>query len=65
MTLLMKKDTLSEEATQFYIAEIAMAINQDLFIGKQFFPISDTSKNIQCFVYYLWIYFSLHFAEYA
>jgi serine/threonine kinase 38 len=26
MTLLMKKDTLSEEATQFYIAETAMAI---------------------------------------
>ena len=25
MTLLMKKDTLSEEATQFYIAETAMA----------------------------------------
>merc|ERR1719456_708855 len=26
MTLLMKKDTLSEEATQFYIAETALAI---------------------------------------
>ena len=26
MTLLMKKDTLSEEATQFYIAETAQAI---------------------------------------
>ena len=26
MTLLIKKDTLSEEATQFYIAEIALAI---------------------------------------
>jgi serine/threonine protein kinase len=27
MTLLMKKDTLSEEATQFYIAETAIAID--------------------------------------
>jgi serine/threonine protein kinase len=27
MTLLMKKDTLSEEATQFYIAETALAID--------------------------------------
>merc|ERR1740122_788100 len=27
MTLLMKKDTLSEEATQFYMAETALAIN--------------------------------------
>ena len=26
MTLLMKKDTLSEECTQFYIAETALAI---------------------------------------
>lgn len=26
MTLLIKKDTLSEEATQFYIAEAALAI---------------------------------------
>lgn len=26
MTLLMKKDTLSEDATQFYIAETALAI---------------------------------------
>lgn len=27
MTLLMKKDTLSEEATQFYIAETVLAID--------------------------------------
>lgn len=27
MTLLMKKDTLSEECTQFYIAETALAID--------------------------------------
>ena len=27
MTLLMKKDTLSEEVTQFYIAETALAID--------------------------------------
>lgn len=27
MTLLMKKDTLSEEATQFYIAETILAID--------------------------------------
>ena len=27
MTLLMKKDTLSEEATQFYMAETALAID--------------------------------------
>ena len=27
MTLLMKKDTLSEESAQFYIAETALAIN--------------------------------------
>ena len=27
MTLLMKKDTLSEEVTQFYIAEIALAVD--------------------------------------
>ncbi len=27
MTLLMKKDTLSEDCTQFYIAETALAIN--------------------------------------
>jgi len=28
MTLLMKKDTLTEEATQFYVAETALAIEQ-------------------------------------
>ena len=27
MTLLMKKDTLSEECTQFYISETALAID--------------------------------------
>lgn len=27
MTLLMKKDTLSEEATQFYVAETVLAID--------------------------------------
>ncbi|XP_076370067.1 serine/threonine-protein kinase tricornered-like isoform X2 [Tachypleus tridentatus] len=33
MTLLMKKDTLSEEATQFYIAETALAINSIHTLG--------------------------------
>lgn len=33
MTLLMKKDTLSEEVTQFYIAETALAIDSIHKVG--------------------------------
>ncbi len=33
MTLLIKKDTLSEEATQFYIAETALAIDSIHTLG--------------------------------
>lgn len=41
MTLLMKKDTLSEEATQFYIAETVLAsdsIHQLGFIHRDIKP---------------------------
>ena len=34
MTLLMKKDTLSEEATQFYMAETALAIDSIHKLGS-------------------------------
>lgn len=33
MTLLMKKDTLSEECTQFYIAETALALESIHLLG--------------------------------
>ena len=52
MTLLMKKDTLSEDCTQFYVAETALAIDYIHklgFIHRYAFPNNDscvfTSQN--------------------
>ena len=45
MTLLMKKDTLSEDCTQFYVAETALAID---YIHKLGFIHRYAFPNIDC-----------------
>ena len=56
MTLLMKKDTLSEDCTQFYVAETALAID---YIHKLGFIHRYAFSNNYC------IHFTKHFLTFS
>ena len=49
MTLLMKKDTLSEEAAQFYMAETALAIESIHKLGFIHRWVAKYDKNRPCY----------------
>ncbi|KAL7982800.1 hypothetical protein Chor_005203 [Crotalus horridus] len=47
MTLLMKKDTLSEEETQFYISETVLAIDAIHQLGLSEYELQEKSRNVE------------------